>query len=209
MSRGGFKFGREDGFEIDKGDMPSWLESFADTLDQNGNPKTAVEVARNRETESVADQINAIMGGGIKHSTVEDAVLYYQERTGLATYLKQVNSGLKASASDETLESKELPKLFEDHPEIKFFIDNLVKTRHGNIVIPAITQEISDTYKLEGVNEADINDPALLGYISSLIGEVQGKKNNSESHNIGKGVGIDPEIDDCNSNAFGFADVAK
>lgn len=81
-----------------------WLEDFAEqmylkeqttktaSLTKEARAVTAVEVARNQRTQaqpSIYEMMSAIVSGNKpKFSSVEEAVKDYQERTGLAQYLK-------------------------------------------------------------------------------------------------------------------------
>lgn len=95
--------------ELPVSSCPLWLELFAANQAKK-EPKTAVEVARNRTTPSIYDQMNAIIGGKVnspKFSSVEDVVADYQNRTGLTEYLKQVKSRNVADAAKEVLAAAE------------------------------------------------------------------------------------------------------
>ncbi len=319
-TRGGFRITtNSEDFEIDNGDMPSWLQLAADSI----VGKNAVEVARER-TESIADQINSIMGHGSnsKFSTVEDAVTHYQNVTGLADYLNKVQSnhadinkkasvinflpfedGLRHGAhdvknkqwgdiaasfnaylrhmersgvnmskyksmngenstrwkdvykvyksgylqaiddfggidkyldfakinADPEYTSEDIdnmhkayefyknanaevtqPSIFTKFPEIKFFIDNLIRTRHGHIHIPAIQQDILDVFKSRGVNTGDIDDPALMQYINKMISYEEGQVFEPTHTDLGRGVGVsDIDKDQAGNDTYNFINPAK
>lgn len=80
-----------------------WLEAFAEKMavqeqtaktppsTKTAGSKSAVEVARDRQQDqpSIYEMMSSILSGQKpKYSSVEEAVLDYQNRTGLAQYLK-------------------------------------------------------------------------------------------------------------------------
>lgn len=197
-------------YEIDRGDMPYWLESLADSL--ANKEKSAVEVSRERnEYDSITDQISSVISGKSKFSTVEDAVAHYQERTGLAAYLNQIHAGTDLVKKKASQDEIEIPELLIKFPEIKFFIDNIVKTRHGLIHIPAIQNDIADIYKRQGITDSDIHSTELMKYISDVISKCQSTLSDSDQTRMGDGVGLDKgdAHDSANSDAFGFATPVK
>lgn len=101
-----------------------WLEDFAEqmylkeqttktaSLTKEARAVTAVEVARNQRTQaqpSIYEMMSAIVSGHKpKFSSVEEAVKDYQERTGLAQYLKaQENERMAAYAALVTAQAEE------------------------------------------------------------------------------------------------------
>jgi hypothetical protein len=87
---------------------PNWLDRFADSLYAQETmvkqaSKTAVEVVRERAYQpSVYEMMSAIVSAKKpKYSSVEEAVLDYQKRTGLEDYIKlTAASKLKSIASE-------------------------------------------------------------------------------------------------------------
>jgi hypothetical protein len=96
-------FQRTDEISREASKTSGWLEDFAEQrhlkeqcekteMQKTARAVTAVEVARNQRTQaqpSIYEMMSAIVSGNKpKFSSVEEAVKDYQERTGLAEYLK-------------------------------------------------------------------------------------------------------------------------
>jgi len=108
----------ERGFEAENpapSSCPAWLDSFARQLAVKES-KTAVEVARERNQQSIYQQMSALISnptGSSKFSSVDEIVEDYQNRTGLSEYLKKIQSAPKkdiktiASQIIEASEKKE------------------------------------------------------------------------------------------------------
>jgi hypothetical protein len=108
-------FGRIDGeYDYFQGEKtcPDWLSRFANKLakEEEAKPKTAVEVARDRQL-SIYDQMASILSGNRpRFATVEDVVEDYRKRTGLDTFKKAniakqiIENSLKAEAEAEELD---------------------------------------------------------------------------------------------------------
>lgn len=179
MSRGGPKIQRADYSQTERSDKVPWLEAFFQA-EASKNPKTAVEVARSRNqmTPSMSDQISSILFG--PKGTVESKVQELQERTGLKAFLSQ--------AQDGSLNF--LPNL---NPELKNkiinFIKNKVNTHHGLISVPAIQEEVFNTFRNEGLSPQDVEAPDFNRYISNSILELQQHAPNNDFSQLGKGVG--------------------
>lgn len=197
MSRGGPKITRSDYYEISPSTSTDWLDRFAQTLKQQ-EAKTAVEVSRQ---QSMFDQINSIMGNKPIHATVESKVQDLQERTGLKAFLQITSSGTAAKVAQVSL----FPNINEDlKNKIFHFIRNLVETHRGLVPVPAIQEEILNTFRLQGVQTQDINAPEVAKFISDIILEVRQKNPSTESNvsEIGRGVGVSIEDDGSNSDFF-------
>lgn len=104
-------FERTDEVSREAGNCPNWLEKFARTLAQEEAPviktasKTAVEVVRDRAYQpSVYEMMSSIISAQKpKYSSVEEAVLDYQKRTGLTDYIKANESTKIKSVAQEIL----------------------------------------------------------------------------------------------------------
>lgn len=202
MSRGGFKISRTaDGdYEYASSSAaPRWLEEFAAKMDEK--PTTAVEVARQRNSESTSflDRINAIMGGNNAHRTspynsVEEAVKDYQKRTGLLDYQKLamaqsiVDAG---NAADDDSKKKDKPELLEKFPAIEHYIHNVINSQYG-IQLPAIVHGILETFSRD-VQASDI-DSDLYHWINDVMKDRLGDQNYSNDFSLGRGVGTDPSL---------------
>ena len=112
---------------------PSWFNDFVSNLEKNS--------VQSKQQISTFDQINQILGNKSKYSTVEEAVLDMQKRTGLYDYLRT------KSAQGQT--PTVFPPLFKDIPELQTFIDNFVKDRPG-VSVEAV---IHDILRLQSIKQ--------------------------------------------------------
>ena len=190
MSRGGFKVSRQDYSESSYA-TPNWLNQFAN---QEAS-KTAVEVARKRDSASLYDQLNSIMNGHQGgFSTVEQKVQDLASRIGLQTYLQSKSaSQLPLAHLNQQLREKVIS-----------FTNNLIETHRGLITLPAIQEEILQTFQGDGISPQDINDPEMSKYLSGMILDIQQRNpvQDADLNNLGKNLGIELEHDANNSDFF-------
>ena len=111
MTRGRGGFGRDDSYSTYASPEPSWAEDYLAAVQKKSEHK-----------DSVFSQIQQIIGGSKqKYSSVEEAVLDMQKRTGLLDMLQK-------RASDK------MPETFKMIPQLKTFIDNYVESQPGTSV---------------------------------------------------------------------------
>ena len=213
MSRG-FKITRSDYSDKDTSDRVSWLDDFARNIEKISNePKSAVEVARNRNQQSLLDQISQIVSKKtITTRSVENAVQELQDRIGLKDYLKRVSASNEQKSKEENQKIR-LEDIFKNLPSnlietISHFIYNTIEhTHHGNIQVPAIVESVRSNFK--DVQPHDVNDTRFEKYVSDVI--TDSKKRNPThkdiNHNIGKGVGLDSNTTTDTSNSNFFAGI--
>lgn len=206
MSRGGFKVQRVSKSEpIESAERVDWLDAFARRLAATpAAPKDAVEQARKRDATSIYDQISSILSRKPHFSTVEDKVQDYQDKIGLGNYLSRMSSSKEEEARKKLAGEFEvdLPDSFskfsdKDRDDIVRFIRNKCETHHGNIQVPALVEEVSQTFRQRGIQPQDVNDIKFEKFISD---EILKAKQNSPSPdennvNIGLGVGLENDID--------------
>lgn len=215
MSRGGFKITRSDYYEVDPGDRIDWLDSLAQDLARNEtstDPKSAVEVARARNNQSIIDQINSIVGNKPRHSSVEGVVQEMQERTGLKEYIKRMSSTEQqdkvAAIPNEEVKKKIIFEKFGPaiREKIINFVKNRIATHRGRVPLPAIQDEIINTFRNDGVQPQDVNNPEVAGFINQVI--IDERRNTPSLDvndvNLGRGVGVQDMDDDDGSNSDFF-----
>lgn len=216
MSRGGFKITRSDYYEVDPGDRIDWLDSLAQDLakkETTADPKSAVEVARARNNQSIIDQINSIVGNKPRHSSVEGIVQEMQERTGLKEYMKRMSStepkqGKVAAIPNEEVKKKIIFEKFGPSIREKIinFVKNRIATHRGRVPLPAIQDEIINTFRNDGVQPQDVNNPEVAGFINQVI--IDERRNTPSLDvndvNLGRGVGVQDMDDDDGSNSDFF-----
>ena len=187
-----------------------WLDAFANQIVAAADkPKeTAVEAARIRQSQTILDDIRSIISKKPVHTTVASKVDELQERTGLKEYIrrKQILNDITASAQLDVFASMD-----EDlKSDIDSFVTNKVKTRHGNIVVPALQEDILQLFKNRGLTANDVEDPEFEQYLFDAIKSVKDLNPSRENlKDLGKGVGVSTEVDKLNSDFFGSLSPSK
>jgi superfamily I DNA/RNA helicase len=147
---------------------PSWFNDFVSNLEKNS--------VQTKKELSTFEQINQILGNKSKYSTVEEAVMDMQKRTGLYDYLR----------TKSAQEHKE-HALFDTIPELKTYIDNFVKDRPG-VSVDAVVHDILRYPPIkEKLPNSDDVPSDIKEYINGQI--LEAKKSHSHSGedlNIGK-----------------------
>jgi hypothetical protein len=149
----------------------SLMDEYANILD-NSNPKT-------KTSFDAIEQINRILGNKSKYSTVDEAVLDMQKRTGLYDYLRKV----QASGN-----------ILEEIPMIKTYVDNYVED-HPNASVFSV---IHDMVKIQQIRDklptTDDVPPEVYKYINDKLMELESRHNDkNDSTQIGK---VDVSVDD-------------
>lgn len=175
--RGGTKITRADYFEHSVGSKNSnWLEDTLNAIakaQESIEGQTVVEQGRNRN--SFLDQINSILS---PKNSVESKIQDYHEKTGLKEYLE------KNKIASEILSSLNA----NTKNKILTFIKNKIVSNRGLVSLPALQEELLNTFKTQGVNPDEIHDPILSKYISDQILEEKKKFPDMQldSSNLGK-----------------------
>lgn len=151
MSRGRGKISRDTSFSTYSNDEPSWAKDYFDAVEK-------YSVKSRTEDASIFDQINQILGNSkSKYSSVEEAVLDMQKRTGLYDLLQK-------KASEET-------SLFEQFPDLKDFIKDKIEVFPGSAV-NAIADLILQEPKYKNAIPAGEHIPSdVEEYINKLKSE--------------------------------------
>lgn len=215
MSRGGIKISRVSESEpTDCAERVDWLDAFARKMKQNEAkvPANAVDAARTRDANSLFDQISSILSKKPIHSSVEEKVQDYQERIGLKEYISRMSAAKEEEARKKLAgeaEQVDLPDSFsklsdKDREDIVNFIRNKCDTHHGNIQVPALIEEVSQTFRQRGVQPQDVNDVKFEKFVSDEIVKAKKKNPTVDEHNvnIGLGVGLETDLDTDNGDLF-------
>jgi hypothetical protein len=174
MSRGNYKFNRSNYHDYARAERVDWLDQFAEKYAKDDNPKTAVEVARQRGNKSIMEQIDAIVNN--KHSSVESAVKELQDRVGLTEYLKRMSSDDKEAIKEaaEVGEAGGFPEGLaalipqEVMEKVRDNIKFLLKKHNGHISVPAIQFELSVSFDKD-LDDRIINDSQMCKFINDQI----------------------------------------
>lgn len=109
-------------------------------------------------------------------------------------------SKVAKEAEKETQEKETLPKVLEENPKVKVFIDNLCRSREGHIDFPAILKMLQD----ERREKIDIHDDDLKKYIKRRLSEEKRDLPDMGDELAGMGytVFVVTEDDDGNNEIF-------
>jgi hypothetical protein len=172
-----------DPHSVDRGERePAWFDDFVSNLEKNSTKAK-------KNDYSMIEQITNILGNKSKYSSVEEAVLDMQKRTGLLDFL----NNKRASADQNNL--SEIPAIFEQIPAMKMFIDNYVGDRPGT----SVESVVHDLLRIKSIKsqipEKDDVSEDVRRYINDKIKEKDSfhPKSNSEDLQLGK---LDLEMDD-------------
>lgn len=227
MSRGGIKITRSgDDVEHTASEIPSWMSEFASKAEQiiqaeerQKEAVTVVDHARERQ-DSIYQQMYAIMNGKKPlYSSVEEAVIDYQKKTGLNDYIKQIQSesSVKEAASqiisaagsdcgcspdcdcEDCQAEKKTPKsedvkLFTTFPNTERYVNNVLDT-NPKLSVPAVIHMIAENFEADGVDSNHLDDDNLMRFISNQI-KLREKPDLEDYSSIGKDVGLDPDQGD-------------
>lgn len=190
MSRGGFKVNKNS-YEYARSERVNWLDTFADEYDKatsSSKDRSAVDVARERNQQSVYEQVSALVG---QHATVESKVQDMQERTGLTTYLKSMASAEEVEVCSDTF-SKFGPKMQED---LMSFCRNKIAAHRGQCTVSQLQYDLLSTFRQHGIQPHDVHNEDVARCISGLI--VDELRINPPTETVGPELGkVDPTEDD-------------
>lgn len=175
----------------------SWFDECLLKMSEqlNAKDKNIVEQSRERQAQSVLDQINLMLTSR-PSETVESKVQELQERMGLKQFLKQESEKdlqqipkFAFLVSENELFLKLKPHIREN---ILQFIRNIIENSRGIITIPAVQANVYDIFKNQGLQLEEINDEKVLRYINQIIAEFQARNVSETSDmSLGKGLGND------------------
>lgn len=168
----------------DSGDRePSWFKDYVKNLEKEA-------VKSKKEDYALFDQINNILGNKSKYSSVEEAVLDMQRRTGLLGLLNQ-----KKQAQALTESKHQGSEVFKDIPELKTFIDNYVEDRPGTSVDAVIHDLLKIKSIKEKLPEGDDVPEEIKRYINDKIAEINMSRPHSGEEDLELGK-LDLDVDD-------------
>ncbi len=209
MTRGNFKITRNDSSVRDAADRVGWLDAFANSLVTKEKAVSAVEVARQREHQSIVDQINSIVGNRSRHATVESVVQEMQERTGLKEYLRRVSVSTPGSykRAQQVVDNIFSTVNIKVKDAILNFIKNKIEAHHGMIAIPAIQDEILSTFKRDGLQSQDVNNELVSKYINECL--IAEKRKNPITDQFDSNLGKGTEVKDTSNADSDTSDFFK
>lgn len=158
---------------FDRGErLPDWLNDYADSIEKES-------VKSKKQDYSIFDQISGILGNKSKYSTVDEAVLDMQKRTGLYDLLQHKKS--IASKSDHI-------EMFKNNPDLKTYIDNYIEDRPGTSVEAVIHNVLKIKSIKDKLPTGDDVPEEVKHYISDKIKEVSSleARPNNDQMELGK-----------------------
>lgn len=212
MSRGGSKVTKHSN-NMTTGFSGSWLDALSQRISQQGKENAASEPIQTNSEYSIFDQINSIMGNKpTRHASVESAVAYYQERTGLKEYLHRIQSSQENNNTKTAQEGSgiQLPASLQKLPEklkesVLSYVRNTIEDRKGFIDLPALQFDILSMFRESELQEEDIENPETAKFLNTLIIQEQQKHPDQDglSLDLGRGMGKE-DFDEDNSNSDFF-----
>jgi hypothetical protein len=171
------------------GREPSWFSDFVNNFEKEA-------VKSKKDDYSLFDQINNILGNKSKYSSVEEAVLDMQSRTGLLGLLTQ-----RKQAQVETDQKHQNSKLLNEIPSLKTYIDNYVEDRPGTSVDAVVHDLLKVRSIKEKLPEGDDVPEEIRRYINDKITEInmQRPSTGEEDLELGK-IDLDTDENTASDN---------
>lgn len=188
-----------------------WLKRFYKSLQKEAVQPKHVD-------QSLFEQMNAIMNGKSKHTSVEAAVEDMKRRSGLIDYLEKIklseqNSDAGVKVANEKEQNNELiPNVVKKSPFIKSTIENYIRDTKGNLSVPAIIDKVRSIHHNDVSDSKDWEDDKLIIYISNL--NLKAKKDNPDIFQSYQNLGTHDsdsasDMDPANTDAFHALNPAK
>jgi hypothetical protein len=190
-------------------DNDYWFKQFEKNLQKNA-------VQPRRVDQSLFDQINSVMNGKSKYTSVSAAVEDMMQRSGLTSYL----SNIKKSESDELKKKvaaiQEIAKQSDETPEIfklqhvkepvRLSINSLIANHKGNLSLLAIQQKLREILSKFNLEDKYLEDPKLVTYIFKLNQQEKEKNQANQDddyRDVGSlDIGTDFDFDAANDDMF-------
>lgn len=181
-------------------DSDDWISDFARHVDSQFG-KQSVESKSN--ADSIYDQISSIIRGNKpKYPSVEAAVKDMRERTGFASFTKQLQAEKEKEQKKTASEHIDV-EMFKKNPQVKQTIDNYIRDTRGNLLVPEILDRIKSIHSKDVADNAEWTSPSLLTYIHKRNKEEKALHPDVDSYNqLGKVDFHNNEIDPSNTDAL-------
>jgi hypothetical protein len=152
----------------------SWLTEFESQL-----KKQAVQPKR--VDQSMYEQINSIINGKSKHTSVDAAVQDMQRRSGYLDYISN-----KKVAETEEVKKNSKPDLFLTHPHIEITVNNYCTDTKGQQDVPSILEQIKSIHKKDVADNSLWDQESLIKFIDQLNEKCKQSHNHEHDQNLGK-----------------------
>lgn len=209
----------------DKIEEDHWLKQFHKKLEKGAVQSKSIE-------NSFYDQINSIMNGKSKYTSVDAAVSDMKDRSGLTAYLDKLNKVSEDNESNNTTTKTAASETEEDNnsvidkkihfenvepiiikkcPKIKNTLENIIQSSSGNLSLPAIIDRLRSIHQSDISDGKDWEDQGLIIYVSRLNLKEKGKHSHDtdESHLGMRDSSSTDDIDPSNTDAFNSLNPAK
>jgi hypothetical protein len=152
----------------------SLFEEYANILDNSNVTKTSFDAI---------EQINRILGNKSKYSTVDEAVLDMQKRTGLYEHLRKVQAANEKEGN-----------ILQEVPIIQTYVDNYIEDHPDATVFSVIHDMVKNQQIRKKLPSTDDVPPEVYKYINDKLTEYDFRHSDkTHSTQIGK---VDLSVDD-------------
>jgi hypothetical protein len=202
--------------------VPDWLQEFAETALRRSadgvNPFQEIKglFQRNKELVAIETRIQELKdriglsrlaeSGAIdtQSPTVKTASVIRNEvlrlirlanwldDNGASDEAREIDSIIRLRAAKEAVD-----ELFKRYPKLRSFVDNVIRSRGGHVVIPALMKMIRDERPEES---QAASDPALREYMENMVKEEKREMNDTSDNVAGLGVGLSSSWEDINED---------
>ncbi len=189
-------------------DEDNWLHRLEKNLRKDA-------VQPKRIDQSLFEQINTIMNGKSKHTSVQAAVDDMMNRSGVTAYLDNLNKTSKENttpaktASDENkVIDKKIPLepvVFQKCPAVKNTLSNIITSSRGHLPVPAIIGRIKAIHGNDVSDAKDWDNDDLIRAVSKMNLQEKSKGYSGDSNHSNLGLKDDlneKDMDPSNNDAF-------
>jgi hypothetical protein len=186
-----------------------WFKQFEKSLQKNA-------VQPRRVDQSLFDQINSVMNGKSKHTSVSAAVEDMMQRSGLTSYLNNIKKSETDELKKKVAAIQQAAQQSSDTPEIfklqhvkepaRLAINSLVSNHRGNLSLISIQESLRKILSKFNLEDKYLEDPKLVQYIFKLNQQEKEKNQNNDTddyHDVGSlDIGNDFDFDAANDDMF-------
>jgi hypothetical protein len=152
----------------------SWMAEFEKQL-------TKQAVQPKRVDQSMYEQINNIINGKSKYTSVDAAVQDMQRRSGYLDYVSN-----KKVAEKEEVKKNSKPSLLMQHPHIEITINNYCSDTKGQQDVPSIMEKVKSIHKRDVSDDSLWDQEDLIKFVNDLNEKCKQQHHTTEDNNLGK-----------------------
>ena len=182
--------------KTDDNDPDYWLHELQKKLDR-------VAVQSRQMDKSIFEQINTIMNGKSKYTSVEAAVEDMKERSGLKAYLNKINKQSEENIVQTKTAEVNKPKIIQECPMIENTLKNIIESTEGFLPVPAILEKLRSLHSSDVSTGSSFDDEDLVRFVHEMNKSEREKHQVDEEYsNLGSIDHSDVEIDPGNNDKF-------